>query len=65
MNDRYINLLTLPPSKFYECQREAVRLLPEAYRYSGEMIRIAVEGIAWRRYGTPYIVDELIGGPWD
>lgn len=65
VNDRYLNLLTLPPSKFFECQQEALQLLPEEYRDSSFMIHVTAESIAWHRYGTSYIVDELIGGPWD
>ncbi len=65
MSDRKLNVLLLPPSKVFECQQEAVRLLPEESRVMDEMVRIATEGIAWRKYGTSYIVDELIGGPWD
>lgn len=62
--DKWIAWESAKPGHWIEAEFEARRIAGGAIDDPGILKEIA-RSIHWRDHGTSYIVDELIGGPFD
>lgn len=64
LTDKDLLWLTARPSHGSQAYMEA-QFLANGISDDPGFFKEVAKNLLWRRYGTSYIVDELIGGPWD